>query len=52
VLTAHGRLGGADLTAALRRALDEVVRPAAAALLAVEAPARLRADALSYNQMV
>ena len=51
-LTMHGRLGAADLTAALRRALDEVVRPAAAALLATEAPARPRADALSCNKMV
>ncbi len=51
-LTAHGRLGGAELTAALRRALDEVVRPAAAALLAGAAPARARADALSCNEMV
>ena len=48
-LTAHGRLGRADLTAALRRALDEVVRPAAAALLAIEIPARLRADASSCD---
>ncbi len=51
-LKAHGRLGRADLTAALRRALDEVVGPAAAALLATEAPARLRGDALSCNEMV
>jgi hypothetical protein len=51
-LTAHGRLGGVELTAALRRALDEVVRPAAAALLATEAPAQARGDALSCNEMV
>ncbi|WP_437522286.1 ferritin-like domain-containing protein [Sorangium sp. So ce726] len=36
-LTAHGRLGAAEIAAALRRALDEVVRPAAAALLGASA---------------
>ncbi|WP_437792053.1 hypothetical protein [Sorangium sp. So ce693] len=36
-LAAHGRLGGAEVAAALRRALDEVVRPAAAALLGASA---------------
>jgi hypothetical protein len=34
VMTAHGRLGGAALRAALARALDEVVRPCAHALAA------------------
>ncbi|MEO5730011.1 MAG: hypothetical protein ABI134_10480, partial [Byssovorax sp.] len=51
-LKAHGRLGRVDLTAALRRALDEVVGPAAVALLAIEIPARPQADALSCNEMV
>ncbi|MGK3965247.1 ferritin-like domain-containing protein [Sorangium sp. So ce118] len=49
-LAAHGRLGATEAAAVLRRALDEVVRPAAAALLGASTlPGSAAAGSLSAS---
>ncbi|WP_437523850.1 hypothetical protein WME79_34880 [Sorangium sp. So ce726] len=49
-LAAHGRPGATEVAAVLRRALDEVVRPAAAALLGASSlPASAAAGSLSAS---